>query len=534
MNPFDALVETVRSQLSGTETSAELEGLLAAAGIPDTMFEELMLRIKPSVPPPVPPSTPPSSHDSNITSSPQLLVDWGMHPQVGHQSRPCFMVLAPAYSGARLNVELQIDDALDFPEASSDVRVLSLGEGQWEFHVSFGLTTNGSNCRPGQYLIQVRAVFDDLTDTALPRYFQSTIRLNIGESGGAGPTLEIEGDGQSIVNLHGQDLRSFGRVVLRGNDAGIINLQGANDSHSPLDHEQDQSNSVTFEYELKVDLERQAGLPTAAAGFHRQRLETASLIFEDGRRILLLPKKRVTLGRNRDNDIVIRWLPRSADNDALSRNISRTHLILTLSEDGLLLTDDSKSGTALDFDPIDGDRLMTLEEGDDPLDLELGITQRLRLDPFLGQLQLFGSELNSAEAPTLDGDRTYCAAVGETVSRLLRLSHDSRIDAVRLQRVNNLADREEYVCLYRQALIGASHDRCAVTLSDSESPAVAARIVYIGRTFWLESLCESDTVSMNDCPLKRLQLAPLSVGAKIAIGGTTFRFEMAEQTDGEN
>lgn len=527
MNPFDALVETVRSQLSGTETSAQLESLLAAAGIPDTMFEELISRLKPSVPPPVPPAT---TTELDIATTPQMLVDWGMHPQVGHQSRPCFMILAPAYSGARLNVELQIDDALDFPEASSDVSVLSLGDGQWEFHVSFGLTTNGSNCRPGQYLLQVRTVFAGVTDPALPRYFQSTIRLNIGESGAAGPTLEIEGDGQSIVNLHGQDLRSFGRVVLRGNDAGIINLQGAADSVSPVDHEQ--NNSVTFEYELKVDLERQSGLPTAAAGFDRQRLETASLIFEDGRRILLLPKKRVTLGRNRDNDIVIRWLPRSEDNDALSRNISRTHLVLTLSEDGLLLTDDSKSGTALDFDPIDGDRLIALEEGDDPLDMELGITQRLRLEPFLGRLQLFGSELGSADAPTLDGDRPYCSAVGESVSRLLRLSHDSRIDAVRLQRVNNLADREEYVCLYRQALIGASHDRCAVTLS--ESPAVAARIVYIGRTFWLESLCESDTVSVNDRPLKRLQLAALSVGSKIAVGGTAFGFEMPEQTDGEN
>lgn len=534
----DNVIAAIQSQLRGDESPAEIRALVQAAGLPESIAEELIQQPSASVAVPPPPPPPPDSVPLNSPAAeptadipatefttPRLLVDWGVPPEVGHQTRPSFMILCDPDTHSTPRIRLFIDEHLDFSGRDQAVSVAEIDDGQWEFHSAFGLTTDGVDCRPGQYLLRVQLSFQKCPD-GVPRFFHSTIRLTVGQGGQTGPTLEIDGDGQSIVNLHGHDLRSFGRVVLKGSDAGIINLQSDGDSGESAP----QADSVTFEYQLHVDAERQAIVPIVVQDRPRQHMDAASLLFADDRRVLLLTKKRVTLGRSRDADIVIRFLPRSAENDRLSRNISRSHAMLSLTENGLMVTDLSNSGTALEFDPIEDMRIVSLADGEDPLELELGITERLVLTPFLAELQLFGSRKGTS-VKDVERDELYCETLGERVSRLWRLSHSTGIDSLRLKRCNNLAGQEEYVGVFRQALIGSSVDRCAISIPSPGIPPVAARLVWIGRTFWLESLSDDDVISVDGVPALRRHLVPLSIGARLSFGSTNCTFGSFQQLE---
>ncbi len=79
--------------------------------------------------------------------------------------------------------------------------------------------------------------------------------------------------------------------------------------------------------------------------------EAASLLLKDKGRpvhIMLMAKRRVMLGKNRRNDIVIRICPRSPDHDRQSNRISRDHCCLELTEGGVFVKDPgSINGTFL-------------------------------------------------------------------------------------------------------------------------------------------------------------------------------------------
>ncbi len=526
MNAFDSLIETIRSELRGDESREELQRIIGAAGLPDTLFEEIVQRLQ-AAQPPLPPdfdfnaAANPSATNQDVV--PRLVVDWGMLPQVGHQARPNFMVLCASSDYSQPEVHLNIDRDLDCPAHEDTISPVRIGSGQWEFHAAFGLTTNGQDCRPGQYLIRIRLRFRDAS-TGSMRFFQSVIRINIGNTGAAGPTLEIEGDGQSIVNLNGQDLRSFGRIVLRGSDSGIINIQSPDEVNSPRQNDRTSVGGLTYAYTLRIDHERQTDTPLVAAGFERQRLESGTLVLDGGRRITLMGKRRIQLGRSSDNDIVIRFLPRSEQNDGLSRNISRIHLVMSLQEDGLLLTDQSRTGTSVDFEPIAGDRLLQIEQCGDPLTVEMAISSDC-LSPFPCQLQLYGSATEPDDRQRFERDWACCSAVGETVPGVWRHSLSSGIDSISLRGFRSGMEEEEFVCLYRQALIGSSQSRCAITLHQSGLPAVMARLLYIGRTYWLENLSEPELVRVNKRPLPLLRLVPLSASMCVMFASTACVFE---------
>lgn len=72
--------------------------------------------------------------------------------------------------------------------------------------------------------------------------------------------LEIDGDGQSMVNLQGYNLKQFSKVILKGGADSVINLQnelgGGADATTPAPDKP----VTTFEYQLKVDSEKQLRL----------------------------------------------------------------------------------------------------------------------------------------------------------------------------------------------------------------------------------------------------------------------------------
>lgn len=573
-NRIVALADSIRPVLSGDETATQIEGLLQAAGVAPELVgpatEQLLAERTTSVHPVVPataPGTPPQFPDGSPPSSvpetplpvaaepppisqtpappvpaaapsafadsqsveaqpqepdeqpPRLLVHWGAAPEIGHVVRPQFLIAASsAYAQPRVHV--QIDPALDHdPEQIPDT-ARHEGDGLWGFHVPFALTTNRLDCRPGQYLVDVAVTFPTPGVTQLPRCFRTTIRLSIRKSDGE-PTLEISGDGQSVVNLNGQDLRRFGRVVLKGDDTGIINIQ------SGLETDSAPAQDVTHEYTLQVDTEREQLMPRVRENARRSRTDALTLVCSDGRRILLLARRYLQLGRNRENDIVTRFLPRSESNDEHSRRLSRTHASLSLTDRGLLISDKSTTGISVAGDPVTESTLIDPCNVDESFELELGISLDVER-PFLLELRLFGRHTQPPNIRLLEGWELLMAdALGEPVPRQWQTAVAAGIDGLRLRRRDSLRNTEEYVAVLRQAWIGSSSTSHAICLPGG-STGTHGRILHSAESFWLEGF--GMEINVDGTPVAPGELVPLSEGMTFSVGETTLSVEASRQS----
>jgi len=417
---------------------------------------------------------------------PRLLVDWGELPQVGRAARPHFSLIASGIAG-RPTVKVTVDRSLDNDPTDPLRQVRTEEAGLWSFYVPFSLTTNGLDARPGLYVIDVAVTFSHVA-AGQPRFLQTRIRLNIPDASSGQRELVIDGDGQSVVNLAGHDLRSFSRVVLKGDDKSIINLQNFS-PHQPAEPITAPEKSVVFEYELKVNHDIQGRLPRLIEVPQASRAEAISLIC-GSRRIHVFAKKRATFGRQRrtENDVCLRFLPRSEQHDEGSRGISRTHMALDLSDDGLVLTDEkSAKGIDVDCDPVKGEKTFTYmdAQGGRHLDLPSPLSASLSLEM---ELAIFGKNPDDPDFRSdLEWDDVCFEITGEQPSRLWQVAKGCGIEAARIRRLNNVPE-EEYVFLYRHATIGRSAKDSAIVIS--HLPAALAgdlRLLYAGRMFWLHS-----------------------------------------------
>ena len=326
---------------------------------------------------------------------PRLLVDWGELPRVGRAARPHFSLIASGIAG-RPTVKVTVDRSLDNDPTDPLRQVRTEEAGLWSFYVPFSLTTNGLDSRPGLYVIDVAVTFSHVA-AGQPRFLQTRIRLNIPDASSGQRELVIDGDGQSVVNLAGHDLRSFSRVVLKGDDKSIINLQNFS-PHQPAEPITAPEKSVVFEYELKVNHDIQGRLPRLIEVPQASRAEAISLIC-GSRRIHVFAKKRATFGRQRrtENDVCLRFLPRSEQHDEGSRGISRTHMALDLSDDGFVLADEkSAKGIDVDCDPVKGEKTFTYMDahGGRHIDLPSPLSASLSLEM---ELTIFGRNPDDAD-----------------------------------------------------------------------------------------------------------------------------------------
>ena len=413
---------------------------------------------------------------------PRLLVDWGELPQVGRAARPLFSLIATGMTG-RPTVKVDVDRSLDNDPTDPLRQVRTDESGLWSFYVPFSLTTNGLDARPGMYVIDVAVTFPHVA-AGQPRFLQTRIRLNIPDAASGQRELVIDGDGQSVVNLAGHDLRSFSRVVLKGDDKSIINLQNFSQPQAAVAEKR-----VVFEYELKVNRDIQGRLPTLVEIAQPSKTDAVTLVC-GGRRIHVFAKKRATFGRQRrtENDICLRFLPRSTEHDEGSRAISRTHMALDLTDDGLVLVDEkSAKGVDVDCDPVKGERLFTHLDahGGRHLDLPSPLSAALSLEM---ELTIFGRDPTDPDFRSdLEWDDVCFETTGEQPSRLWQVAKGCGIETARIRRLNNLPD-EEYVFLYRHARIGRAAKDSAIVVP--HLPAALAgdlRLLYAGRMFWLHS-----------------------------------------------
>jgi len=447
---------------------------------------------------------------------PRLLVDWGELPQIGRSARPLFSLIGPG-TADKPTVRIAVDRGLDTDAADPLRQVRTEESGLWTFYVPFSLTTGGLDARAGLYVIDVDVTFPH-ADDGHPRFLRTQIRLNIADGSSDRRELVIDGDGQSVVNLAGHDLRSFSRVVLKGDDKGIINLQSFSQQLAAVP--EPPKAAVVFEYELKVNRDIHERLPKVVPVARPTKADAVSLAI-DGRRIHVIARKRATFGRSRENDVCLRFLPRSSAHDEGSRGISRTHMALDLTDDGLVLADESTKGVDVDCDPVKGHKAFTHLDTHGSRHIDL--PSPLSADLVLGlDLTIFGHDPEDPDFRSELGWDDICFEVaGEPASRLWQVARGCGIEAARVRRLDNLPD-EEYVFLYRHATIGKSARDHAIALPGL-GPAVAElRLLYAGRMFWLHSGGRVP-LSLDGRRIEGACLIPLALGQSIAIGGTTLR-----------
>lgn len=517
--PAEILYNIVKSQLGASASLIEIETqvqvVAASAGIPGTVADEVLTQFRAEL----------QSSGSGKDVAPRLLVDWGELPRVGNQVRPEFSLLCPKYA-SKPELQISVDRDLDHNPQDPLRRPQEDELGLWTFHVPFRMTSDGLDCRPGQYLIHVEVAFRDVPPE-LPRFYRCRIRLNVPHAGAdEGGVLEIDGDGQSMVNLQGYNLKQFSKVILKGGQDSVINLQNA--IAGPTDTEASAKPTTTFEYQLKVNTEKQSRLPAVSSTLtQRTYLDAAGFFFEDGRRTLVMTRPRITFGRSRDNDVVLRFLPRSDENDDHSRNISRTLFRIELIPEGVEIRDESQSGIEVNYSVLRDRQVVSTLRAGDVTHIDLGVTGIVPKQFKLEMLMLAPDRREDREELEY-WDELYCELVGGRLSRIAREALDLRLNAIRFDRAENLAGEESYVVLLREVLIGGSPVQSAVVLKES-GPQSRARLLHMDRSFWLEPLPGCGPISIDGQALSPRSLTPLIPGMQIQFGTEVVRFDRPSQ-----
>ena len=248
--------------------------------------------------------------------------------------------------------------------------------------------------------------------------------------------------------------------------------------------------------------------------------DSASLVTRTKERttnILLIAKPCVTLGKNRRNDIVTRLGPRSAENDAMSNQMSRDHCRIELRQGGLVVLDDgSVNGTTLDGQKVDaGGRLIQDE------------TKEL----VLAEVLSFSVRYIGGHLPEPCGG--YEDAMSDSPGEVWELADPAGPATLSLERTGNLGADDEngcesYCLIYRVAAIGSAED-CAIRVCDKGLEPLHAALVYWGGRFFLENLSTATDVTVNDRKLSGRELIPLSFGDHIRIARLDMQFTQRSQ-----
>lgn len=218
--------------------------------------------------------------------------------------------------------------------------------------------------------------------------------------------------------------------------------------------------------------------------------------------ILLLSQPLVRMGRNRDgNDVVLRFLPRSPQNDEITANISREHVAIAIEDDGLFLIDRSGSHEIkLDGRPVDQRAAIPLDR---PSVFELAGAIKLRLEAFF----------ESADDRHSSGHQY--AQYGRP-DRTWQIAERLGLRSLLIERVNNLPNEECYVIVYRWANVGCAAG-AEVMIPGAGLEDVHARIVRLGQQFWLHAI-SNEGIIVDALPLPEGYICPLSAGMPMQLG----------------
>jgi len=233
--------------------------------------------------------------------------------------------------------------------------------------------------------------------------------------------------------------------------------------------------------------------------------------------IVLIARPKITLGKNRKNDIVTRILPRSEVNDNQSNQISRNHCRLELSETGVFVKDNhSVNGTLLDSKTVDANGRQIKAN---TKELELG-----------GVLKMLVRCLDDKHGLN---DAAYKKVINEPLGPTWETAAKTALSSITLERVNNLSvdDKngfEKYCLVYCIATIGSA-PHCSVSFANKGLELIHAAILYFGRRFYLENLSDLTDVVVNETTLSRNEMVPLSFGDNIRVARLNMTFVQKSQ-----
>jgi hypothetical protein len=259
----------------------------------------------------------------------------------------------------------------------------------------------------------------------------------------------------------------------------------------------------------------------SALAHRRAPMDRAAIISSDepdAPRVCLLGIPQVRLGRSRSNtDISLVVLPRSPENDKLSFMISGhkgPHCVLSLRPEGLFLADqDTMNGTELNGHAVRGEAKVPLDRASD---VDVAKALRLRLIPFLE------TDDQVEVDPKRHGDLGLPDDLWQTAARL-------KLRSLMIRRVDNLAEHEKYLVVYRWANVGRGAGS-EILIPDPTAGLRRAhvRIIRLGGQFWLESLVQDKGVTADGINVPRGQACPLALGMKVTFGnmaGTVSEFQ---------
>ena len=241
-------------------------------------------------------------------------------------------------------------------------------------------------------------------------------------------------------------------------------------------------------------MEKFADLPPADA------LPTKIQLTSGENNVLLLGDSQIRMGRTRsENDIVLRVLPRSPENDQKSLHISgRSHVVLSLTSGGLTLTTPPEANEVhVDGQPVL--QTMTLALNRASYVSVAGVLQ-LNVTPF-------------AEPSSLEEDALRYRSLGKP-DDAWRLADGLGIRSVLIERINALTT-EKYLVIYRWAEIG--HYGCELSLAGI-APGPTARLVRTGRKFWIVGRNESTSLRADDVVVPMGAAVPLLANLTLKSG----------------
>ncbi len=299
---------------------------------------------------------------------------------------------------------------------------------------------------------------------------------------------------------------------------------------------------ILSEIEMKAGQLRPADQLRPESLIQKFRLDSACLIFNrPPKRILLYSKKRITLGRHTENDIVLRLVPNTWKKeydervrDLLKGSIedipveyfedrqNRMNLASTLRISGMhaevierggqfyLRDRNSTNGTF-----VEGHRLNPKEEHPLTDDLRINVAGVLGLEfKFYPERQY---ENRVGEDPCL-------TVLGKKSDSCFGIDKKSSINGIKLSRLNNDPGGEEYVILVRGVTIGKDKTN-AIAFDGEKVSDIHARIFYRDLGYWIEDLNSREGTWVNG---KRVEFGSefyLGWQAEIAIGETKILFQ---------
>lgn len=398
-------------------------------------------------------------------ANPRLSVRWSGIIVAGWQASPEVRIVCPEGFEGRPVVDVWIDSRLDQPMRGAGITPVRLDATTWSFELFASLTKDGSPCSPGTYRMRVAVRFRD-AKPGQSRFFTAGIPLHVLPD-------EIEDASNSEVR------------------------------------------QKTETFPLIVDEERERVTPRVNVAFAEPTPLAEAALVHSGKRILLRGETTVHLGRERTNEIITRFLPRSEENDKLTASISRKHARIDLDAEGLVVTDlGSTVGTTLGGMRVD--RPLLLPASAQSVDLVLadhpGVKPygcRLDLIPACGT-----QEHRELDAEISEASRTPLPAHWRT-------ARAAGIAAIRIEPPKQ-ANGETVLVAFHEASLGSSPG-CAVQVTGTGVAPLHASLFQLGGAWWLLNLSKETRV--NDTPVQVLDLVALSPGMTLRLGKADVKFE---------